>query len=81
MSSAPPATPVSDQGSFEFCFDTPSGKLAGFPLFSVNDQSRTVKVGHLMVIAELGATGEGTLKAADLEAFLQSLDLAALAKL
>jgi hypothetical protein len=42
---------------------------------------RVVKAGHMLVRAQIAGVGNGKLKAADLEAFLGSLDLAAIAKL
>jgi hypothetical protein len=56
-------------------------KLKDYPMDDQYDAVRAVKVGHLVVVASIGAKSSGTLKAADLEAFLGSLDLAALAKL
>jgi hypothetical protein len=73
--------PANERGDAAFCFDAPTGKLKDLPLFSPNDSFRVVKAGHLLVLASLGATGETKLKPADLEAFLESLDLAGLAKL
>jgi hypothetical protein len=69
------------RGAFAFCFDTATGKLKDFPLFTPSDSLRAVKVGHLAIIATLGVTGQTKLTAADLEAFLESLDLAEIAKL
>lgn len=70
-----------ERGVLDACFATPTGKLKDLPLISKNDSMRAVKAGHLVLIASLGAAGETKLKAADLEAFLESLDLAAIAKL
>jgi hypothetical protein len=75
------ASKPTEGGEFTFCFDKPTGKLKDYPLFNAFDTQRVVKVGHLVIIASLGATGETKLKATDLEAFLESLDLAAIAKL
>lgn len=71
--------PDTERGDFLYCFGQPTGKLKDYPLFSPHDTRRVVKVGHVVVIADLGATGETQLKTADLEAFLASLDLAPLA--
>jgi hypothetical protein len=79
------ASKSADQrGEFNYCFEPPNSKLKDYPLFTPkdpNDSIRVVKAGHLTIIASLGATGETKLKPADVEAFLGSLDLAALAKL
>jgi hypothetical protein len=72
---------AADRGVFSFCFDQPTGKLKDYPMFSPSDEVRAVKVGHVVVIAGIGLAGDDKLKAADLEAFLGSLDLASLAKL
>ena len=68
-------------GEYTFCFDKASATLKGYPLFKTSDSQRVVKVGHLAILASLGVAGEAKLTAADLEAFLESLDLASLAKL
>jgi hypothetical protein len=73
--------PEADRGDFKYCLGTPTGKIKDYALFAPHDTRRVVKVGHLIVIADLGVTGETKLKAADLEAFLGSMDLAAIAKL
>jgi len=75
------ATKPDPQSVYSTCFATPTGKLKDYPLIATNDAQRAVKVGHLVLIASLNATGQAKLKAADLEAFLESLDLAAIAKL
>jgi hypothetical protein len=72
---------ATERGDFSSCFDTPTAKLGNYPMFTPNDVRRVVRVGRLIIIAGIGATGETTLKAADLEAFLKSLDLAGIAKL
>jgi hypothetical protein len=70
-----------ERGLLDYCFATPTGKLKDFPLIAKNDSVRAVKAGHVVLIASLGAAGEGKLKAADLEAYLESLDLASISKL
>lgn len=72
--------PDAEKSDFKYCFDQPTGKLKDYPMFSPHDTRRVVKVGHVTVIADLGATGETKLKAADLEALLGSIDLSSLAK-
>jgi hypothetical protein len=73
--------PAADRGPFDFCYATTSDKLKDYPLFKKNDNQRAIKVGHLLLIAGLGAKGQTALKAADLEAYLESLDLDAISKL
>jgi hypothetical protein len=73
--------PAAERGDFTFCFDPPTGKLRDYGMFSPSDSVRVVKVGHLIIIVGLGVVSEGKLTPADLEAFITSLDLAALAKL
>jgi len=73
--------PAAERGDFAFCFDKPTGMLKDYPLFSPSDSLRVVKVGHLVIIVGLGVVSEGKITAADLEAFIGSLDLAAIAKL
>lgn len=72
---------VEERGPYSYCFDTSTDKLKGYPLYKKNDYTRAIKVGHLMVIAGIGAKGQqGTVKAADLEAYLETLDLDAISK-
>jgi hypothetical protein len=73
--------PPTERGDFAFCYDAANGKLKDFPMYSPADSVRVVKAGHLVIITGIGVAAEGKLKAADLEDFLGSLDLAALAKL
>ena len=68
-------------GDAAYCLDTMDGKLGAYPLYNKYGSVRAVRVGHLAVIAAVGGAGSATLKDADLEAYLGSLDLAALAKL
>lgn len=75
------AKPAGERGEFAYCFDTPTGKLKDYPLYAPSELVRAVKTGHLVVIASIGVTGQTTLKGADLEAFLESLDLASFATL
>jgi hypothetical protein len=73
--------PVNQRGSFTFCHENPTGKIKDFPLFGTNDTVRGVKAGHLLIVASIGVSADPSYTTADLEAFLGSLDLAALAKL
>jgi hypothetical protein len=73
-----------ERGAFAYCFAAPTGKIKDLPLIAPKDASstaRAVKAGRLVIIAGIGVAGEDKLKAADVEAFLGSLDLAAIAKL
>jgi len=73
--------PAAERGDFTFCFDKPTGKLKDYELFSPSDSLRVVKVGHLIIIVGTGVVSEGKITGADLETFIGSLDLPALAKL
>lgn len=76
--------PAGERGDIAYCFDTPTGKLKDYPLFTPKDPAdtlRVIKVGHLTMLASIGAAGEGKLKGSDVEAFLESVDLASIAKL
>jgi hypothetical protein len=73
--------PVNQRGAFTFCHETPAGKIKDYPLYGTNDMARGVKAGHLMIVASIGVSADPSYTTADLEAFLGSLDLAALAKL
>ncbi len=75
------AKPAGERGELAYCFDEATGKLKDYPLYAPSELVRAVKTGHLVVIATLGVTGQTKLKGADLEAFLESLDLASFAKL
>lgn len=73
--------PVNQRGAFTFCHENPAGKIKDYPLYGTNDTARGVKAGHLMIVASIGVSADPSYTTADLEAFLGSLDLAALAKL
>jgi hypothetical protein len=63
------------------CVADTTEKINGYPLFKTSDITRVVKVGHLLLITNVGGTVMDKLTADDLEVFLASLDLAALAAL
>jgi hypothetical protein len=71
-----------DRGATKWCFMQPNAKLKDYPMIKPEKGSaRAVKAGNVWVVVSLGMTGMETLKAADVEAYLNSLDLAAVAKL
>ena len=70
-----------DRGVFDACFQTATGKLGDYPMVATADNWRTIRVGHLTITATIAETAKDKLKAADVEAWLQSLDLAAISKL
>lgn len=70
-----------DRGVFAYCFDAPTGKFKDYPMFAPKETQRVLKVGKLTVIASLAMAGQAKLKAANLDAFLGAMDLAAIAKL
>ena len=71
-----------ERGALKWCFMKPNAKLKDFPMIKPeNGSSRAVKAGNVYVVVTLGMTGEEKLKAADVEAYLNALDLAAVAKL
>jgi hypothetical protein len=63
------------------CVADSTAKIQGYPLFETSDISRTLKVGHLLIIAIVAGTAMDKLTVDDLEAFLASIDLAAIAAL
>ena len=70
------------RGALEWCFMQPNAKLKDFPMIKPEKGSRrAVKAGNVFVVVSLGMKGMETLKAADVEAYLNALDLAAIAKL
>lgn len=71
-----------ERGALKWCFMQPNAKLKDYPMIKPEHGStRAVKAGNVYVVVSLGMTGEETLKAADVEAYLNALDLAAVAKL
>lgn len=77
VASKPPAS----TGDFGYCHMKPTGKLGEYDMVAPNDTTRAVRVGHVMIITGVGVAGEGKIKGADLEDYIKSLDLAAIAKL
>jgi hypothetical protein len=63
------------------CVADTTAKINGYPLFKTADISRVLKVGHLLLITSIAGTVMDKLTVADLEAFLASMDLAAIAAL
>lgn len=71
-----------ERGALKWCFMQPNATLKDYPMIKPETgATRAVKAGNVFVLASLGMTGQETLKAADVEAFLNTLDLAAVAKL
>ncbi len=70
------------RGALEWCFMQPNAKLKDFPMITPEKGSvRAVKAGNVIVVGSLGMRGKATLKAADVETYLNALNLAAVAKL
>jgi hypothetical protein len=63
------------------CVTDSSAKIKGYPLYNTSDIGRTLKVGHLLIITVVSGTKMDKLTVKDLEAFLASIDLAAIAAL
>jgi hypothetical protein len=76
--------PLGELGIFLPCFDKPNGKLKGYPLYFYPDDPkfayRTVKAGHVIVIATMGPLGQ-KIRALDMERLLGSLPLATISKM
>ena len=71
-----------DRGALKWCFMQPNDKLKDYPMIKPEKGlTRAVKAGNVCVVVSLGMQGKETLKAADVEAYLNTLDLAAVAKL
>lgn len=70
-----------DRGAFQACFQPATSKLGEYPMIATADNWRTIRVGHLTITATVADMAKDKLKAADVEAWLQSLDLAAISKL
>ena len=71
-----------DRGALEWCFMKPNAKLKDFPMIKPEKGSaRAVKAGNVFVVVTLGMKGSEALKGADVETYLNALDLAAIAKL
>ena len=69
-----------ERGIFQACFNKPNGKLKEFPMFS-DGATRTVWVGHMTLTASVSGPQQGKIMGPDVEAWLNTVDLAALAKL
>ena len=71
-----------ERGALKWCFMQPNDKLKDYPMIKPEKgAARAVKAGNVWVIVTLGLKGKETLKAADVEALLGAIDLAAVAKL
>lgn len=73
--------PANQRGQYGFCYEKPVGKIKDFPSYGTDDMVRGVKAGHLVIAASIGTAAPQSYTTADVEEFLGSLDLAALAKL
>lgn len=71
----------SDAVRAKYCTTEGPGKVKTFSMFSPDDHQRVVKAGSILVTAVAGAKVWDKVKAADLEAFLNTVDLDAIAKL
>lgn len=65
----------------KYCTTAGTGKVKTYEMFAPNDQLRVVRAGNILVSAAAGAKVYDKVKAADLEAFLNTVDLDAVAKL
>jgi hypothetical protein len=72
---------AAEQGELAQCYAKGPDKLKGFPLAKVNDGFHAVYAGNVVVTSGVGALVRGKVTEADIDAFLGSLDLAAIAKL
>jgi pyruvate/2-oxoglutarate dehydrogenase complex dihydrolipoamide acyltransferase (E2) component len=77
------AKPAAEQGDMAACFQPGDAKLKTYDMRKVRDGMRTVKAGNIALILNLGADPSAAKLwiTADLETYLGSLDLDALAKL
>jgi hypothetical protein len=75
--------PKAKEGGEDFkpCTAAPTGKIKNYPLFATSDVARVVKAGHVLVIATASGTHMDKVKGPELEEFLASVDLDAIAKL
>jgi hypothetical protein len=75
--------PADQRGEFRYCFDSPTGMLKGFDLIAPADAAQhAVRAGNIVVIAQRGNPADkNAVKADALDGWLESLDLAAIAKL
>jgi hypothetical protein len=70
-----------ERGIFQACFEKPTGKLKEFPMAANGENQRTVWAGHVTLTVTVTGPQEGKIKGADLEEWLNTVDLAALSKL
>lgn len=75
--------PKAKEGGDDFkpCTAAPTGKIKNYPLFAPSDVARVVKAGHVLVIATASGLHMDKVKGPELEEFLASVDLDAIAKL
>jgi hypothetical protein len=75
--------PKAKDGGDEFkaCTAAPIGKIKNYPLFAPSDISRAVKAGHVVFMVTASGTHMDKIKGPELEEFLNSVDLDAIAKL
>jgi hypothetical protein len=75
--------PKAKDGGEEFkpCTAAPTGKIKNYPLFAPSDIARAVKAGHVIVMVTATGTHMDKIKGPELEEFLNSVDLDAIAKL
>jgi hypothetical protein len=66
---------------FKLCTAAPTGKIKNYPLYAPSDIARAVKAGHVIVMVTATGTHMDKIKGPELEEFLGSMDLAAIAKL
>jgi hypothetical protein len=61
------------------CVTDSQTKIKGYPVYETSDIARTMKIGHLLILTVVSGTKMDTLTVKDLEAFLASIDVAAIA--
>jgi hypothetical protein len=74
------AKPPGERGDYKYCFDAPTGELGGYPMWNYEDGRRVVEAGHLVLVLAKRSDG-ASLTDADLEAWLLTNDLAAIASM
>ncbi len=70
-----------DRGFYQACFDKPNAKIKGFPMVATDENQRRVILGHLVLTVTVTGPQQGKIKGADLEEWLNTVDLDALSKL
>ncbi|MBA3395490.1 MAG: hypothetical protein H0T89_22775 [Deltaproteobacteria bacterium] len=74
--------PANERGDNGYCFDPPTGMLKGFDLIAPTGAvQRAVRAGNITVIATAGTSGDKRVKTDGLAAWLEMLDLAAIARM